>query len=131
MTAKTKNKYYNPNPLKKETGDCSVRALCKATGKDWDEVFKELFWIGFELKVMPSQDEAWREFLIRNGFEYNKLTIKKGMKRLTVDSFTRSNKEGIHVLRVANHLVTVRDGFSWDTWDSSNCSLYGYWSKTL
>ena len=29
--------YFNPNPVKdKRTGDCVVRAICKATGFDWD-----------------------------------------------------------------------------------------------
>jgi len=126
---KTRNKYYNPNPLKKETGDCVVRALTKATGKEWDEVYKELFEIGFELKVMPNSDEAWKEYLLRNGFEYCKITVKKGSKRPTVDSFTRSNKKGIFVLRVANHLVTAQDGYYYDTWDCGNKSLYGYYKK--
>lgn len=126
---KTKNKYYNPNPLKKETGDCVVRAITKATGKDWDTVYKELFEIGFEMKVMPNSDEAWKEYLLRNGFEYCKIPVKKGQKRPTVDSFTRQNKEGTYVLRVANHIVTSQDGYYYDLWDSGDKSLYGYYKK--
>lgn len=35
--------YYNPNPVKdKRTGDCVVRAICKATGFDWETVFAGL-----------------------------------------------------------------------------------------
>lgn len=30
--------HYNPNPAGARVGDCTVRALCKATGKSWDEV---------------------------------------------------------------------------------------------
>ena len=30
--------YYNPNPDGNRVGDCTVRALCKATGHDWDYV---------------------------------------------------------------------------------------------
>lgn len=131
MTTKTKtrNRYYNPNPMKKTTGDCVVRAMCKATGKDWDTVYKELFEIGFELKVMPNMDEAWREYLIRNGFIYHKLTIKRGSKRPRVNEFAKNNKTGTFVLRVANHLVTLEDGYYYDTWDSGDCSMYGYWEK--
>lgn len=97
--AKTRNKYYNPNPLKKETGDCVVRALCKATGKDWDSVYKRLFEIAFELKVMPNNDEAWQQYLIEHGFEYRKLTIKRGMKRPRVNQFVKDNNNGTYVLR--------------------------------
>lgn len=126
---KTKNKYYNPNPFKKETGDCVVRAMCKAVGKDWDKVYFELVQIGFELKVMPNCDEAWKQYLINNGFIYHKITNKRGSKRPTVQSFAKDNKSGTYVLRVANHIVTCEDGFYYDTWDSGECSLYGYWEK--
>lgn len=126
---KSLNVYYNPNPLKKETSDCVVRSLCKATGYSWDHVYRSLFDIGFELKVMPSDDEAWKEFLIREGFVLNKISNKKGSKRPTVESFTRSHKEGIFILRVANHLVTSYNGKYYDIFDSGSSSLYGYWSK--
>lgn len=128
---KSKHKYYNPNPLKKETGDCVVRALVKATGKSWDEVYKELCEIGFELKVMPNSDEAWKEFLLRNSFEYCKIQVKKGSKRPTVESFAKEHKKGIYVLRVANHLVTVHDGYYYDIWDSGKKSLYGFYKKVI
>lgn len=127
--SKTKNKYYNPNPLKKETGDCVVRAIVKATGKDWDTVYKELFEIGFELKVMPNMDEAWKEYLKRAGFIYHPIKVKKGSKRPTVDGFARKNKEGTFVLRVANHIVTCEEGFYYDIWDSGDKSMYGYYEK--
>lgn len=128
--AKTRNKYYNPNPLKKETDDCVVRALCKATDNDWDTVYKRLSEIAFDLKVMPNSDEAWQQYLIENGFEYKKLTIKKGMKRPRVNEFTRQNNRGTYVLRVANHIVTAKDGYYYDTWDSGDCAMYGYWEKS-
>lgn len=126
---KTRNKYFNPNPLKKNTSDCVVRSLVKATGKDWDTVYRELFEIGLELKVMPSNDEAWKEYLIRHGFVYHKIPVKKGQKRPTVNEFATKNRTGTFVLRVANHVVTCKDGYYYDTWDSGKRSLYGYWEK--
>ncbi|UUV46912.1 hypothetical protein [Bacillus phage vB_BanS-Thrax4] len=127
--AKTRNRYYNPNPLKKETSDCVIRAMCKATGKDWDVVYRELFEIGFKLKVMPNDDEAWKQFLINNGFTYHKLTIKRGSKRPKVSEFAQQNRTGTFVLRVAHHLVTLEDGYYYDIFDSGSSSMYGYWSK--
>lgn len=126
---KTRNKYYNPNPFKKETSDCVIRAMVKGTGKDWDTVYKELFEIGFELKVLPNDKECWEEYLRQNGFTYQKLSIKKGSKRPTVQSFCEKNKKGTFVLRVANHVVTAVDGFFYDLWDSGHMSMYGYWIK--
>ena len=31
--------YFNPNPEGKQVGDCTVRAISKATGKSWDETY--------------------------------------------------------------------------------------------
>ena len=129
---KTKNKYYNPNPLKKETSDCVVRAITLLTEKSWDVVYSELYEIGYKLKVMPNSDEAWKEYLIINGYTYYPLKATKGQKRMTVDKFTRteSYNKGRYLLRVANHLVTCVNGYSYDIWDCSNCCIYGIWTKS-
>jgi hypothetical protein len=132
---KTRNRYFNPNPTQGKTtkrhtvGDCVVRAMCKATGDDWDTVFKELCEIGFELKAMPNDKITWKEYLDRKGFKKHSIKVVKGSKRPTVDSFCREHKTGTYVLSVANHLVTAVDGYNYDTWDPAECSLYGYWEK--
>lgn len=47
--------YFNPNPVKdKRTGDCVVRAICKATGFDWETVFAGLMVQACTLSDMPS-----------------------------------------------------------------------------
>lgn len=47
--------YFNPNPVKdKRTGDCVVRAICKATGFDWETVFTGLMIQACTLSDMPS-----------------------------------------------------------------------------
>ncbi len=127
---KTRNRYYNPNPLKQEGADCVVRAFCKATGKDWDTVYNELCDLGRELKDMPNSDRVWKAYVgNEDEFIEHTIRIKKGMRRPTVDSFAREHKQGTYVLSVANHLVTVVDGFHYDTWDCSDKSVYKYWEK--
>lgn len=126
----TTHKYYNPNPRKIETADCVVRAMIRATGRDWDSIYKELYEIGFEKKVMPNNKEAWEEFLKRHDFVYNKLTIKKGSKRPRVYQVAKKTKgTGPVVCVVANHIVTAVDGYYWDIWDSGDAALYGYWTR--
>jgi hypothetical protein len=128
--SKSRNKFFNPNPTKKtDRGDCVVRAMCKATGKDWNTVFIELCKLGMELKAMPNDKITWKEYLERNGFQYHKITVKKGSKRGTVAQFAEKNKKGTYVLSVANHLVTAEDGYYYDTWDCGEYSLYGYYEK--
>ena len=127
---KTRNKFYNPNPNKRtDVGDCVIRSMCKATGKDWDTVFNDLVAIAFEKKCMPNSDDAWKEYLSQHGFEYRKLSIKKGSKRPTPQTFATKNKKGTFVLVIAGHIVTCQDGYFWDTWDCGEKGMYGYWEK--
>lgn len=128
---KSLHKYINPNPLKKETGDCVFRACVLATGKEWDTVYRELCEIGFELKEPPNMRASYEKFFLDNGFEYVGVSVKKGSKRPTVAQMAKETKgtNKIIVCRVANHIVTAKDGFYWDLWDSGKKSLYGYWVR--
>ena len=60
--------YFNPNPEGKRVGDCAVRALCKALGQDWEQVYTGLCLEGFALGDMPSADRVWGAYLRRQGF---------------------------------------------------------------
>ena len=124
-------KYYQPNKkdLKDTTGDCVVRALTKVMEKTWLEVFDELIPYARELQTMPSDKKCYKVYLENNGFEYSGISNKKGSKRPTVKSFAQNNKSGTFCLRVAGHIVAVVDGTYYDTWDSGECCLYGYWKK--
>jgi hypothetical protein len=129
--SKRRYKYYQPNKkdLKDQYGDCVIRALTKVMDKQWMEVFDELIPYAREMQCMPNSKSAFKPYLEDNGFEYHGISNKKGSKRPTVDSFTRDHKEGIYFVNVANHVVAVVDGCYYDTWDSGEKSLYGYWVK--
>ena len=127
--AKTRNVYFNPNPLKHEVGDCTVRACCVVTGKSWDEVYCALCDIGFRLKRMPSDRECVRAYLSTFGFTRTGISNKKGSKRPTVASFAASHKTGSYVLEIAHHLVGLKNGKYYDLWDAADSSLYGYLSS--
>lgn len=124
-------KYYQPNEkdIKDQFGDCVIRALTKVMDKGWYEVFDELVPIARELQCMPNGKPAYEKYLQMKGFKYQGISNKKGSKRPTVDRFTKDNPDGTYFLRVANHVVASVDGLYYDTWNSGDCSLYGYWYK--
>ena len=128
---KSRYRYYQPNKkdLKDEYGDCVIRSLTKVTGKEWLQVFEELLPYARELQCMPNGKLCYESYLRDNGFEYHGISNKKGSKRPTVDIFTKEHKEGTYLLRVAHHCVAVVDGIYYDTWDSGDCCLYGYWER--
>lgn len=59
---------FNPNPERRSTIDCTVRALCMALDMDWDNIFLALTAIAFVQKTMPSENGVWGTLLHRNGF---------------------------------------------------------------
>lgn len=124
-------KYYQPNAryLKDNYGDCVVRSLVKAMNSDWLSIFDELVTYAREYQCMPNSKECYEAFLKGHEFSYTSISNKKGSKRPTVDSFAKSHKSGTYILVVANHLVCCVDGIYYDTWESGDKSMYGYWEK--
>ena len=45
---------YNPNPRGIHTGDCVIRAICKALDVDWEKVYMELTVKGLEKAMLKS-----------------------------------------------------------------------------
>ena len=112
-------KLYNPNPSNgQRVGDCTVRALCKAIGQDWETTYVGLSLFGFSLSDMPSANRVWGAYLKKNGqYVY------------TVDDFCRDHPTGIYVLGIDGHVVCVKDGYYYDTWDSGEEVPIYYWER--
>lgn len=53
----------NPNPEKKEVGDCVIRALAIALDMTWTEVYDDLYLLGREWHDMMSSNEVWGLYL--------------------------------------------------------------------
>lgn len=127
-------KKYNPNPKGKKTSDCAIRALCALTGDSWNNVYNALCKIGFELKTMPNDMEAVEKYLTINGYKKSVIKVKKGTHRPMVWQMAMVSENCVAytpiLCRVANHIVTVHDGQILDSWDSSDCCLYSYWTQT-
>ena len=115
----------NENPLGKQVGDCTVRAIAKALNKSWDEVFISLSLEGFILKDMASANAVWGAYLRRCGF------VRKVVDDdcLTVADFCEKNSEGVYVLALENHAVTVISGNLYDTWNSLDEQVLYFWEK--
>jgi hypothetical protein len=63
--------YFNPNPAGLKVGDCTVRAIAKATGKSWDEIYIGLCLQGLILGDLPSANSVWGAYLRQHGFTRN------------------------------------------------------------
>jgi hypothetical protein len=120
----------NVNPKKRKVDDCAIRAVVKATGRDYRKVYFELCKIGDQVLNMPNSTEVLEKYLIENcGFIPGKIKVVKGSKRPTVRSFAMEHRTGTYILRVANHITVVVNGNYYDIWDCGDCAVYKYWSK--
>lgn len=110
---------YNPNPQGLMVGDCTVRAICAVTGREWTDVHQELCDLARDMSDMPSSDRVWWEFLRLNGFRRHKM-IDRCPDCYTVADFAADHPSGIYVLGPHEHAVALIDGDWWDSWDSGN-----------
>lgn len=110
--------FYNPSPVGRSVGDCSVRAIAKALNTDWETAYVLMVANGFAMGDMPSSDAVWGSVLRQHGF-YKKAIGDSCPECYTAEMFCRDNPKGIYVLGFGGHVATVVDGKLYDSWDSS------------
>ncbi len=122
-------KPFNPNPHGNRVGDCTVRAISKATGQDWESTYVALTIYGFLLSDMPSANYVWGAYLKKQGFKRH-LVDDGGKDIYTVADFCKDNPKGTYILCLKGHVVCVSDGCYFDSWDSGQEVPIYYWEKT-
>lgn len=120
----------NCNPYgRMNADDCVIRALSHATGESWESIAKELFNTMLKTGYLLNTDKVYIPFIESRGFKPIKVPRIKGHGVPTVRDFANQHDSGIYILSLANHLVTVKNGFYIDTKDSGYKSIYKYWQK--
>lgn len=116
---------YNPNPMCSRVGDCTVRAISKATGQSWERTYLDLCIYGYNKCDMPSANSVWGSYLKDKGFVRKLITETD----YTVDEFEQDHPKGTFILALNGHVVTVVDGEHYDTWDSGGEVPAYYWEE--
>lgn len=110
---------YNPNPVGRRVGDCSVRAISKALNMGWEAAYIALVINGLQMGDMPSSDSVWGALLRQHGF-YRAAVPDTCPDCYTAEDFCEDHPHGIYVLGFGGHVATVVDGDLYDAWDSSH-----------
>ena len=110
---------YNNNPQNKRVGDCVVRAIAKALGKDWNEVYIDLSMEGFKQADSFQSMSVWGSYLKEHGWQ-QMLLPDTCPACYTVRNFCSDNPQGYFILVTGSHVITVIDGVYFDTWDSGD-----------
>ena len=109
---------YNPNPKKKNVGDCSLRAYCAAFGWTWEEAFEKSSEIAKDEAIMMDTHKTCEKVMEGEGYVLDEEFKKSKRKDLTVNEFALTLPYGTYFLNTHGHLLCVKDGEYWDSWDS-------------
>lgn len=121
--------FYNPNPSKRDTIDCTVRAISKLFDFTWDRAYMKLALEGFRQKSMPTADSVWGNYLKQNGYTRH-IIPNMCPECYTVSEFANDHPHGRYLLKTYEHVVAICDGDYYDTFDSGNEIPIYYWERT-
>lgn len=120
--------FYNPNPEKKLIEDCTVRAISKLTGQDWETSYIGIVSQGLKDHDMPHSNAVWSKYLYLNGY------LRGALPDLcplcyTVRDFCTDHPYGKFLLATGTHVIAVENGDYYDTWDSGDEVVTHYWFR--
>lgn len=121
-------KNFNINPIHKRADDCTVRAISKALGERWEDVYTDLCLEGLRYYDMPSSNYVWGSYLKKKGFTRH-IIPDSCPQCYTVADFADDHPIGTYILALSGHVVACIDGCVYDTFDSTDRVPVYYWEK--
>lgn len=119
---------FNNNPTGRRVADCAVRAVSVALDVSWEKAFDLIADAGYKMGDMPSSDSVWGAVLRQHGF-YRSAISNECPLCYTAKDFAIEHPNGVYVLGFGGHAATVRDGYIYDAWDSSQEIPQYVWYK--
>lgn len=128
MTGMSIWREFNNNPTGRRVADCAVRAVSVALDVSWEKAFDLIADAGYKMGDMPSSDSVWGAVLRQHGF-YRSAISNECPLCYTAEDFAIEHPNGVYVLGFGGHAATVRDGYIYDAWDSSQEIPQYVWYK--
>ena len=123
-------KQFNNNPTGRNAGDCAVRAVSVALDTDWETAYALIAMNGFLMGDVISSNSVFGSVLRQHGF--SRYAIPNTCPDCyTINDFADENPHGVYVVGTGNHVVTIRDGVIYDSWDSRQEIPAYYWHKEV
>ena len=111
---------YFQSSKKKRASDCSVRCIMAAEGLDWKTAFGKLVETAYKEMDIPNDSGVIEKTIKKMGYE---------KRRLSVSEFAKRHKKGTFILSLTGHVVCVKNGHWYDTWDCGEYKVFKYWEK--
>ena len=132
-----RSKYFKASNV----GDCVVRAIANATGKDYLEIYKRLKELAKKESVKHHRGhkqssvrngvfkETWKKYLDEIGWKHI-ITAKIGQAEKVHLNENELPQDKVMIVQVSKHLTCIKNGVIYDTYDCSRDGermVYGYW----
>lgn len=122
--------YYNTNPKGKLTTDCVARAISTALEQTWEYTVIDLAQFAIETGYDTHDPKGYGKYLESKGWTKQKQPRKANNNKYTGKEFCKIFK-GTCVANIGGgHVVCVRDGKVFDTWDSTEYTIGNYWTQS-
>lgn len=120
--------FYNKNPAGNVTGDCVIRALSTISDSEWDDIWLEIMTLAFKEKDMMTSNRIWQKYLHSKGYVRHNIP-DTCLDCYTISDFSRDFNVGSFIVGTGTHVVAVKEGNYYDTWDSGSEIPIYYWEK--
>lgn len=117
---------FQNNPLNKRTDDCVIRAISKALDEPWEKIYIDLCLKGLEMADWGNNNAVWDSYLRGKGFRRESIP-NTCPDCYTLNQFCKDNPAGEYLVCSGSHVVFVKDGSFYDSWNSEDVvPIYAY-----
>lgn len=121
--------FYNANPKGKYTCDCVARAVCTALNEPYETVIREMVEMSIKTGYEYTDTKCIDKYLQSKGWTKMKQPRKANNTKYTGKEFHKVFK-GVCVANIGgHHIVCIKGGKVYDTWDSTDGCIGNYWVK--
>ena len=117
--------------FKGTTGDCVIRAICNATGKDYKEIYNTIAKMQNESPRNGVKPKVYKKY-IEEVLGWKWIACMGIGTGCTTHLCKEELPSGILIVRTSKHLTCVKNGVLYDSYDctrnGTRC-VYGYWEK--
>jgi len=126
-----REKYFNATSV----GDCVTRAICNATGKDYEEVYSTINEMAKDESTKRHRGhkrsqarngvfkETWKRYLKDIGWVHHS-TCELGSHKEKIKFVDGALPNGVLIVQLSKHLTCLKDGVIYDTYDCSKKQYY-------
>lgn len=122
--------FHNENPKNRITGDCTFRAIARATGKPWTEVVMEMAELSVRTGYAINDTKGIEKYMEQIGWVKHPQPRKPDGKKYTGKEFCKAFRPRRAMAHIGGHHdVAIIDGKVNDIWDSTGGCIGNYWTE--